>query len=61
MRFSVTLPTPKNFRISSFSTKSAAASGRITYKPSGLSISDAILAKNLLNDTPADAVRLTDW
>ena len=34
----------------------AASSGRITVSPSGLSIADATLARNLLNDTPAEAV-----
>ena len=33
-----------------------ASSGRITVRPSGLSMAEATLARNLLNDTPAEAV-----
>jgi len=34
----------------------SASSGSITNRPSGFFISDAILARNLLNEIPADAV-----
>ena len=34
----------------------SASSGRITNRPSGLSMAEATLARNLLNDTPAEAV-----
>src|SRR5450759_1707349 len=37
--------------------KFSASSGRIRNRPSGLLISEAILARNLFTDTPADAVR----
>ena len=52
----VTFPIPKNFSMGSFSINPTAFSGAIRYNPSGLSMSDAIFARNLLTDIPADAV-----
>ena len=57
--FLVTLPTPKNFPIGKFLIKSFEFSSIITVIPSGFLKSDAIFAKNLLKETPAEAVRPT--
>ncbi|MNT80463.1 hypothetical protein D3C72_2199220 [compost metagenome] len=52
----VTLPTPKNFSTASASIKASTFDGPIKVNPSGLFISEAILATNLLIETPAEAV-----
>jgi hypothetical protein len=52
----VTGPTLWNLLIGRSSTKFDPMLGVMTNSPSGLRWSDASLAKNLLSDTPADAV-----
>ena len=49
-------PTPKKRSIGRLAMNASACSGRITVSPSGLCRSEATLARNLLNDTPAEAV-----
>ncbi|MNT31613.1 hypothetical protein D3C72_1674580 [compost metagenome] len=56
-RACVTLPTPGTLRTGKGSRKASTLLGRTTNRPSGLFQSDAILARNLLGATPADAVR----
>ena len=53
----VARPTPWNFSIGRESRSFSASCGRITVRPSGLRRSEAVLARNLLKETPADAVR----
>jgi hypothetical protein len=55
--FSVALPTPGILRTGSGTRKSSTWCGRMTKQPSGFFQSEAILARNLLGATPADAVR----
>jgi hypothetical protein len=49
-------PTPKNFSTGSFSINDSMREGPMNVRPSGFFISEAILATNLLTETPADAV-----
>ena len=56
IRSAVFGPMPKNRSIGSCAMNASACSGRITASPSGLCRAEATLARNLLNDTPADAV-----
>ena len=55
-RASVTLPTPGNRPTGSGARKASTWCGRITNRPSGFFQSEAILARNLLGATPAEAV-----
>ena len=52
----MTLPTPKNFLIGRAARKSKDLSGGIVVSPFGLLKSEATLARNLLKETPAEAV-----
>src|SRR5580693_2645352 len=49
-------PTPWNFATGRVATKASAWSGMIANWPFGLRVSDAILARNLLQEIPAEAV-----
>ena len=53
---SITLPTPGMRATGSGARKASTSCGRITNSPFGLRQSEAILARNLLGATPADAV-----
>ncbi|CFW89275.1 Uncharacterised protein [Bordetella pertussis] len=53
----MTLPTPGTLRTGKGCRKSSTREGLITNRPSGLFQSEAILARNLLGATPAEAVR----
>ena len=57
MRSAVAGPTPWKCSIGRAARKPSACSGRITVSPSGFSRPEAVLARNLLNETPAEAVR----
>ena len=54
--FAVAGPTPKKLSTGSASRNASASLGKIRESPSGLRKSEAIFAKNLLNETPAEAV-----
>ena len=58
-RFAVTGPTPQSASTGSFRRKASTRSVGMTVRPSGLSQSEAIFARNLLGAAPADTVSPT--